>query len=554
MTIDPIDLSPRATAVAALPRRAPRTALLATGLLATAALWGHAAALDYVADDAYISFRYARHLAAGHGAVFQPGARVMGYSNPLWTAVLALGEAMGLGGELLAPLLGALCGGATLALLLAWGRGHLAGRWSVAALWLLPACSGTFALWTMAGLEGPLFGLLLTAAALALHRAGPTAAPRALVPAAALLALAVWTRPEAPLLVAALALAQAARGRWAARPALTTVAAVAALPLLAWTLQAAAIWLYYGDIVPNTYYAKAHPLSWPLVARAGRLSWRFVSANAGIPLLIPLAWLGTRAWRLGGPGPLMLALLLGFCGFFASVGGDALLWHRMWAWTIPWLAVLAAEALAAAPPLRRRPAIGGLLVATTAALWLAPSLGGPARRMLDLDRQIVEAGRALGERLAALPPSTRVAANTVGALAYHADLHVIDMLGLTDAEIARSPGRRLGVPAHESHCGRCVLARQPDLIVMGVPFVRARALTAAELAATAQYPSDRDLLAQPAFARDYVAIAVAVDASGAGGSTDSVSLWARRAWLASGGAAFARSEPATRPHPAQSAR
>ena len=44
-----------------------------------------------VSDDIYISACYARNLAAGHGAVWYPGAApVEGFSNPLWTALLAL--------------------------------------------------------------------------------------------------------------------------------------------------------------------------------------------------------------------------------------------------------------------------------------------------------------------------------------------------------------------------------------------------------------------------------------------------------------------------------
>jgi len=57
----------------------------------------HAALLgDYLADDAGISLGYARNLAEGRGAVFQPGdAPVEGFSNPLWTGLLALAHAIG---------------------------------------------------------------------------------------------------------------------------------------------------------------------------------------------------------------------------------------------------------------------------------------------------------------------------------------------------------------------------------------------------------------------------------------------------------------------------
>ena len=44
----------------------------------------------YSTDDAYISFRYATNLASGHGLVFNPSqVPVEGYTNFLWTVILA---------------------------------------------------------------------------------------------------------------------------------------------------------------------------------------------------------------------------------------------------------------------------------------------------------------------------------------------------------------------------------------------------------------------------------------------------------------------------------
>ena len=43
-----------------------------------------------VFEDAFISFRYSQNLADGHGLVFNVGERVWGYSNFLWTVLLAL--------------------------------------------------------------------------------------------------------------------------------------------------------------------------------------------------------------------------------------------------------------------------------------------------------------------------------------------------------------------------------------------------------------------------------------------------------------------------------
>jgi len=58
------------------------TVLIAAGWLA----WTR----RFVQDDAFISFRYARNWVNGHGLVFNPGERVEGYTNFLWTLLCAL--------------------------------------------------------------------------------------------------------------------------------------------------------------------------------------------------------------------------------------------------------------------------------------------------------------------------------------------------------------------------------------------------------------------------------------------------------------------------------
>ena len=65
-------------------------ASIALGLVALA--WAASAALEqwWTADDAFISFRYAAHLAAGHGLAWNPGDPPLeGFTNLLYTVALA---------------------------------------------------------------------------------------------------------------------------------------------------------------------------------------------------------------------------------------------------------------------------------------------------------------------------------------------------------------------------------------------------------------------------------------------------------------------------------
>jgi len=51
----------------------------------------HASSIKYVNDDCFISFRYAKNLINGLGLVYNAGERVEGYTNFLWTMLIAVG-------------------------------------------------------------------------------------------------------------------------------------------------------------------------------------------------------------------------------------------------------------------------------------------------------------------------------------------------------------------------------------------------------------------------------------------------------------------------------
>jgi len=79
----------------------------------------HAIALAWLCDDAFISFRYAQNLVSGHGLVFNVGERVEGYTNFLWTLLIAGGLSTGFSAEGTAQVLGVMFYLGTVVLLLA---------------------------------------------------------------------------------------------------------------------------------------------------------------------------------------------------------------------------------------------------------------------------------------------------------------------------------------------------------------------------------------------------------------------------------------------------
>src|SRR5258705_8954199 len=251
-------LSPRPqqgkrAAAARIPAAGPA---LAAAILAAAAAWMAWLAV-YQVDDAFIVYRYAGHLARGDGFVFNAGERVEGVTCFLWTVFLAPFAAAGLPLPRLAPWLTAIAGLAVVGLLpgtaarLRRAPAADAGDWLATALL---AAHPAFAYWSVGALETVPFTLLLL---LALRDQLDEQARGAGGRSAIWLGLASLVRPETPVLAAALGLGRLLDGpggtprqraaglaRW-----LATIAGFL-LPFLIFRR------IYFGDWLPNTWYAK----------------------------------------------------------------------------------------------------------------------------------------------------------------------------------------------------------------------------------------------------------------------------------------------------------
>jgi arabinofuranosyltransferase len=463
----------------------------------------HAAWFGHICDDAYISFRYAYNLAHGAGLVFNPGQRVMGCSNLLWVLLLAGFERMGISSVTSAGLLGSFCSLTLLALLFYHVRASCRSCWPAFAAVLILASNSTFALWTAGGLEGPLFGLLLTLGVLGTVRVHSGSSPVCELVVGVPFALAVLTRPEGMMFALAAALAVATERR--DRASLRAAALLLVPPLAVWGAQTLWMLAYYGEALPNTYYAKDQPLSLPLLARGARIAWRFVTTYCYLPLVAVGLWLGLGRTRFRPAGRLSLMLIAAFVVFFLGVGGDELVYYRMWFWTLPLFAIVLAEgldALAGTAGHIGRWAAWGLALGAVAASAI-PSFTGGDRRYLLVDDAVIKDIDLVTEQLRQLPGDTVLAANTVGVLTYGSRLHMVDMLGITDRHIAHAPNKSLGIPGHESHDGAYVLDQKPDLVFLGMPRLFARPLSPVEAVRTAGYPSDLDLLRDRRFPENY---------------------------------------------------
>jgi len=436
--------------------------------------------LRWIGDDAFISFRYARNFAEGMGLVYNEGARVEGYTNFLWTVLMAGFIAVGLDPAQLSVLVSLTCLALTCVVAALLVRHLLTGRQSVLVSFaaLLLAANYTFASFGTSGLE-TMFATLLVLVAIERAQKG------ALLASGAAAIAATMAHPDHSIFYAVLGVLLFARDRFFARSdAFTTEPPSAKWRALSvwfsrglWNLRRYAAPLlfvylpyfawrtaYYGDVFPNTYYAKngGDPYF--------EQGFRYLGISGiggGLWAILPLALVGIIGyWRtliaqftlLGG---------LAYLFYVAKIGGDFML-GRLLCPMLPLLFVMAElglRGLLGADRVRRR--VLGLALIPLLALVAVPALVikhkekyfyladertfypltsfSPISIGVEYTAQAAELERAFAA--AARPPVVGVAC--VGIVGYETGLPTFDYWGLTEPSVAKTKIKKRGRPGHE---------------------------------------------------------------------------------------------------------
>jgi hypothetical protein len=452
---------------------------LALGVFVLAAIVLVAHAWQYrgfFIDDGFLSLRYAHRLAAGRGLTFTDGERVEGYSNLLWVLACALGMRLGLAGVIAARVVGFAAAFAAIGAAVAVGR--VGGgtddarpwRWLLPSLYgaLLLALSMPIAAWAVGGLEGTLvaallgWGLVGTLPLLDRESVTLAEAARPGLP----LALLCWTRPDGALLVAAIGFGfLLARGL--SSRALGIVLRIALLPVCAVAVQLAFRVGYYGEWVPNTAVVKLH-------LGVGRLrqGWRYLSfgaLNLAGPLLVALgAFLVGERRRV----VLYVSALVVWTTYVLVIGGDWMPAHRLLVPDFVLLALLGAELFRAWAARGGDWLIRGGILAIGMLAFFGVTQANDSEAPGSKHAWVWDS-RVVGETLARafVDEQPLAALDSAGALAFYSDLPALDLMGLCDAHIARSPAPDFGrgIQGHEHGDGKYALDRAPDLAIFCGP-------------------------------------------------------------------------------------
>ncbi len=443
-------------------------------LLCTSIFYWHAHQYEYIQDDAYISLVYAQNLIEGNGLVFNANEFVEGYTNFLWTLLLSIPLLLHIDPVRYAQVLGELSESIAIASSQGIAR-HLVPKRHV--LWsfitpLLLASNGALGFWALCGLETTFFTLLLTAGALTYTR--EIQSGRIGNMPALFFALATLTRPEGIAFYGLTVMHRAAYfgliGRFSLVEQLRTSLPFALLV----GAQIIFRYVYYDALLPNTFYAKT---GWDV----DHIERGLVYAHAFV--------VGYGLWGGVFVGPILLALFSQARPFFSYValltlfngiyvvviGGDVWSECRFFMPLLPLHYMALQELLFVfgnrlsyrsnrSMPLGIISTIFVLVCYNS--IYAAPSLKHSQASFIEHNRRLEEVARYILQ-LEEMPQT--VATSTIGIIKYRTGVRVVDILGLTDAHVARYPELLPGVVAAQNDVMRkynvsYVLDQKPDMI------------------------------------------------------------------------------------------
>jgi len=395
-------------------------------------------------EDAYITFRYARSLATGHGLVYNPGEWVMGFSSPPWALWNALGYVL-----LRDPILWSRATSlvADIVTLVCLGRllERHAGRASAWCFTFFFAAWPYFSAVSVSGMEcSTMLALIVLGATLVERRSRATGAG---------LGLLALMRPEGAASAAVLALG--ARGR-------DRIVALGVLVAGAVTLA-----LAYGSPLPHSLTAKARLYGTPGPWQ-GRFWWNWLlpfslgewpsvgDFNLTVPLTV--LWSASCAvalaplWRArrSGLALAILACLVVWAGY-ALLGVAYFYWYL----AVP-LAGLAALGSIGLPRLLRGRAVYGALILSVIGSWTIARILYQGRA----NNESESFARVAFELRRECRAGEKVMLEPIGIVGWVNPLVVIDEVGLVTPRV---PERRLQGPGWYSDIAR---AERPEWLVV----------------------------------------------------------------------------------------
>lgn len=465
----------------------------------------HTFYLNVVAEDAFITFQFARHLANGHGIVWNVGeAPVEGYTNFLWLILSASLIKGDLNVLLFTQLFGVLASLVTIGYTYRLGRKLFNLPYGYALIpCLFLAASGPFAAWASSGMETNLFGMFLLAGCFYFASWVQFDSYKDLVLCFLMLFLAILTRPEGFMifgLVAVLGAAFSLHQSWAARMRYILALSVYVIPFLIYFFWR---YNYFGFLLPNTFYAKTGGGLFQYlrgVKYSGLFAFHFL-----LPL-VPIFF--TLVWEQGFGGAsrivrwqsitqhlknhlniyIFVLVISVYTLYIVYVGGDYMAMYRFFVPILPFFYLLIGPATyhlhkSVAGIGHKRALTSGLIVFTIGLtvlqstpiegrLFRKPEFMHGTYQGIQYERYYVARYKVIADFFREYKQSAQdsLALGPIGVISYYSDLTIHSIFGIVDPYIAHKEmtGLGQGLPGHEKHDLPYVLSKRPTYIMFSL--------------------------------------------------------------------------------------
>jgi hypothetical protein len=456
--------------------------------------------LNFIQDDAYTSFRYARNLAEGNGLVFNVTERVEGYTNFLWVIILSMAYKFNLNLEIFSQLLSTVFGILTIWLMYYFSSYMFKPfiqeyNWNgfIKILYsLLPSLLLTFSApliyWSVSGMETSLFIFLTTLSVFLFFESDLLNKKRHSIIIVSVLNM--LTRPEG-LVIFSLLISFSLLKKFISNESSriserlkTSFDRNIRHTLLFFSIPVITYYIfrfhYYGYFFPNTFYAKTN-FSVEYLIRGLDYLIEFAESNLLFGVILLLPFLNLIQKSFSNKIIFFYYFIILYFLLIVIIGGDVLPIHRFFLPILPLIfifSVLGLSQLTRISTLLNNKVLSIIIIFVI--IFYALENFSQQKNSIIVKRSyeagLVKKMKIYGNWIKNKQESNKekftVALSTIGAFSYVSNAKVIDLVGLTDEYIAHNPKEVDGINdelpiiwKERVYNAEYVLSRKPDYII-----------------------------------------------------------------------------------------
>lgn len=431
-------------------------------------------------DDAYISFRYGKNFMEGRGLVFNEGEHVEGYTNFLWTLITApFTQIPSVDVSVFALTFGLIISIVNIFLILKVTSEFTSSfsgvpKYFVLLPVLLFILDDTIAFWAIGGMELPSFIMFILLAVYFYYTLSGN--NKNIYWLSVSLMLCTLSRPEGNMIFG-LTILHMLLHRKKITMFKQNLAIVLGSYTLFFILYYGFKYSYYGNILPNTFYAKGvTDISMNLI-----LGSKYVIQCAGIRMYVLIFILMIPFLRAFKSFKLsyLLSISAAYVIYIIIVGGDWMYANRFFVPIIPLLYILSSiglvylyKKIVKSEHLKVKKINNYFITGT---IILCTALFVVTFTQLEYKRLIIDENNSVFERQWSrfgqwlklnCESGTIIAVGPAGKVPYYSELYSIDMWGLNNDYIGKTKSKRLQA-GHKKFDFDYVLSFKPEFIIGG---------------------------------------------------------------------------------------